>query len=1105
LRTYQTSNELICRLVYASELFSQDTIARMAGHLRAVLEGMVQDAERHPAALPMLTAAEREQLLVTFNRAEPPRIATPTILAAFEATVQRSPQTVAVVGGGKSLTYAALNARANALAHALRDAGVGHGDLVAIASVPTFELAVALFATWKAGAAYVPVDPDLPGPRQREIARKVKVALVPPGATLDVTTPTLVIGDAERADAPPSISTPASPAYVLFTSGSTGVPKGVVVAHAQLSNYVHAVIERFDLQPGAYAFASTFSADLGNTVLFPPFVLGGTLHVLDEDTRTDGALFRSYMKEHAIDALKIVPSHFLALTEGQDGFPRTHLVFGGEAAKMVDVRALLAARPDTCSVFNHYGPTETTVGVLTFAMDRLAREGFPAVPLGRPLAGCKIYILDPHGNPTPVGVFGELHVGGAQVARAYLDDPAKTADRFVPDPFSSEPGARVYRTGDRARWLPSGDVDFNGRIDKQVKIRGYRVEPGEVEAVLSQHPEIREVVVTPWEVTPSDVRLVAYVVPREGDKLPADVRDVLKQSLPEYMIPSAFTVMSAIPLTPNGKVDRRALPAPELGASTAEFVELSTETQVRLAAVWKELLNAERIGAADNFFDLGGHSLLSMRMLARVARDFGAQVSIRMLFDNPRLDAIAAEIDRLQVEGAEVAVDPITVVPRVDGMPLSYQEEAFYRWSSARPGMHWNNRRAMRLTGPLDIPSLERAAAELVLRHENLRFAIRDVDGHATRIFLENVPQPLEVVELASSGSAEDDELKVVAECQKLLASPFDFAKGPLFKLLLWRLGPERHFLYFMVSAAAHIGSTVLEDLMELYAKVRGEPHSLPELPFGPADYAVWQRNVAVTGPVFDKRVAFWKTKLAGAEPLVLPTQAPRGPFRETLAHVVPVAVPAELFDRLKAIAKATRATPFNLMMAAFKILFHRRSGQTDLSVAVPVSNRQRHPELAAAVGNFEDHVVVRGDVSENPTFRDFLRRETETTFDVLSNPVPSNIALGTNAPLDHPLVKVVFNYLGPGKEELERPEGVRSLQTESRFVPPGNNRVAFFDLWVAVAESPSGVGGAFFVAADLFDRESGAALVSEYVALLETLAADPDQRVGRPLAESGT
>ena len=686
-------------------VYAAEEVARAAGHYRTLLEDVAAEPDTTLAGLDIVGEDERRQLLEEFAATEaapPPDVCVHDL---FEEWAEKTPDAVALVCEGSQLTYAGLNERANRLARYLRRHGVGAETPVGLLFERSAEAVVALLGVLKAGGAYVPLDPALPAERLALMLEEARSPLLLTSEALSgrvASAPAKVVRlDADwraeiaregRANLRARAST-GNVAYVLFTSGSTGRPKGVAVEHRQLTNYLAGVSERLAFEPGmSFALVSTLAADLGNTSIFPALCGGGCLHVIAPGRVTEPAALAAYFRARQIDCLKIVPSHLEALQafpHPEQLMPLRRLVLGGEASRGYWVRELQALAPD-CKVFNHYGPTETTVGVLTYeaGADTHARRA-PNVPLGRPVSNVQIYMLDAALRPQPVWVPGELHVGGLNVARGYHGRPGATAEKFIPDPFSSAPGARLYRTGDLARWLPSGDAEFLGRIDHQVKLRGFRIEPGEVEAAILASGLAREALVVLDESAAGDRRLVAYVVPRaatggtgakggarRGREAPAfpleELRRSLQERLPEYMMPAAFVPLERMPLTPNGKLDRRALPAPGSAAAAPNrgYVAPRSELERQLAQVWEEVLGVRPVGVTDNFFELGGYSLLALRLMARVNQQFGCEISLQNLLRTETVEAMAEFVGRPAGEASQSPL--VALQSQGEGAPLFF-------------------------------------------------------------------------------------------------------------------------------------------------------------------------------------------------------------------------------------------------------------------------------------------------------------------------------------------------------------------------------------------------------------------------------------------------
>ncbi len=674
------------RIVCAIDQERLDSAAaqRLAGHLKILIAAAAENPRCPAGELPVLTDVERRRLIVDLNRTDADFPRSRCIHELFEEQVERTPDAPALAFEQTRLTYRELNRQSNLLAWQVRRRGVGPDVPVGLCVERSAEMIIAILAVLKAGGAYVPLIPDHPIPRlslqlERSGCRLVitqskwierladfpaeKICLdrQPEGST-----------DGDESN-PPRIAGPSHLVYVMHTSGSTGEPKGVAVRHENLVNYSHfASRTLFGVDPVSgsaltFASVSTIGADLGHTAIFPSLISGGFLHVVPFESAMEGPLFADYLARNPIDVLKIVPSHFAALlaSGGPGVIPRRYLVLGGEALSWDLVERLQSAGA-LCEIVNHYGPTETTVGSLTYRLSPGEKRG-PSrfVPIGTPIANTQAFVLDAAGQPVPLGVAGELHIGGAGVAAGYVGRPDETASRFVTPRFAERTGGHVYRTGDRVRHLADGNLEFLGRVDDQVKIRGFRIEPGEVRGVLETHPGVRACFVLASEDSSGDHRLVAYVVPAQAPAPVSseDLRQWLKARLPDYMVPSTFVALKSLPLNANGKVDRNSLPAPEKSAAERPYLPPRTTSEQTVADTWKEVLRLERIGAEDNFFDLGGHSLLLTQVVSRLRKVFKRDLPIRWFFEVPTVAGLAGRIDAAEREDLTRMLDELEPLP----------------------------------------------------------------------------------------------------------------------------------------------------------------------------------------------------------------------------------------------------------------------------------------------------------------------------------------------------------------------------------------------------------------------------------------------------------
>ncbi|MEO1375568.1 MAG: amino acid adenylation domain-containing protein, partial [Cyanobacteria bacterium J06635_10] len=708
LTCYQQADCLIANFDYDLNLFKIENIQLLASYFQNLVESAV-DAPATPInQLEILNESDRHQLLVEFNRTKTEFPQDKCYHQLFTEQVARTPQNLAVVFEDQKLTYSELNARSNQLAHYLQKLGVKPEALVGIYMERSLDTIVALLAILKAGGAYLPLDPALPEAALAYRLQDAGVSILLTQQSLVAKTPDniakIVCLDAQRElinrENPEDIPTTVLPenlVYAIYTSGSTGKAKAVAIEHRQLVNYIYAIIDRLNLPKGAsFATVSTFAADLGNTVIFPSLSTGGCLHIIPQETASDPQALADYFQRYPIDCLKIVPSHLTALLTASSTasiLPRSRLILGGEASSWQLIEQIQQLGNE-CQIFNHYGPTEATIGTLTYPITKQTKQRSPNVPLGKPLANTQVYILDEQLQPLPIGVAGELYLGGAGLARGYLNRQELTEAKFIQNPFQNVSDSKpLYKTGDRVRYLRDGNLEFLGRVDRQVKIRGFRIELEEIETILKQHSGIQEVAVTATKETPGNKRLVAYVVTNSGFRLPNQnhhsaitslLRNFCLEKLPEYAIPSTFVKIKTLPLTANGKIDYQALPTPEQTRPQLEqlYVAPRTILEKQLAEIWLETLDLEQIGIYDNFFELGGHSLLLTQLLAKVRKVLNLDIPLKDFFNAPTIADLATQIDKKQIgDTANINLDSEAVldakiVPAVEYVPLQTQPDA---------------------------------------------------------------------------------------------------------------------------------------------------------------------------------------------------------------------------------------------------------------------------------------------------------------------------------------------------------------------------------------------------------------------------------------------
>ncbi|HEU4456215.1 MAG TPA: amino acid adenylation domain-containing protein, partial [Longimicrobium sp.] len=1096
-------------VVFATALFERETVERYAGYLRRVLAGMAADETRPVDRLALLSGEERRLVTEEWNRTEAPHPAEWYIHEQFEAQAGRTPDRVAVVFEDRQLTYGELNARANRLAHHLRELGVGPDVTVGICVEREPELVVAIFGVLKSGGAYLPLDPGYPRERLLDMVRdSAPVVMLTQGALagrlagLDVPLLSLDEDAAWWASQPATnperaALTPENLTYVIYTSGSTGRPKGVMMTHQGASNLLHWYLRATRItERDAVLIVTSFSFHLTQRNIMAPLFVGGRVHLAREPF--EPGRIAAQIVASGITMMNLTPTGFQALVEADGGKAIGGLrivVFGGEPL----YPRQLARVPEPRPVFlNPYGSTEATgITCHHFARADLSSYSSRSMPPGGPIANATIYVLDGAGEPVPVGVTGELYLGGAGVTRGYRGLPGQTAERYLPDPFGATPGARLYRTGDLGRWLPDGTIEFMGRGDAQVKVRGFRIELGEIEARLAEHAAVREAVVVARDGEVGDPRLVAY---HTGDPAgAAALRAHLAERLPEYMVPAAFVHMDALPVNPNGKLDRKALPAPELAPAEETYVAPRTPVEEVLAGIWAEVLGVGRVGVRDPFFELGGHSLLATRVVSWIRELFGVELPLRALFEGPTVAELAGRVEEMRRAGVPV-LPPVVPTGRAEPPPLSFAQERLWFLDQLEPGSAFYNLPfALRLRGALDVDALERSLGEIVRRHEALRTVFREEGGTPRQVIAPFGGFRLTGKDLSHlPGDAREAEVQreLVAELE---TRPFDLSAGPLFRAALLRLGAEEHVLllsqHHVVSDGWSMG-VLYRELSALYeANREGRESPLPGLAVQYADYAVWQRE-QLEGEALERQLAYWRERLAGApELLELPTDRPRPAVQTYRGATVPVELSPELLERLQALGRSEGATLYMTLLGAFQVLLSKYAGSEDVVVGTPIAGRTRK-EVEGLIGFFVNTLVLRTDLSGDPSFREVLRRAREVTLGAYEHQeVPFERLVAELQPertLSHsPLFQVMLTLQNAGNSGGALP-GLEVSAVEAERAS------AKFDLSLVLTATSRGLRGGLTYSTDLFERGTVERMVGHLARVMEQVAADPDARLSR-------
>ncbi|HYG62622.1 MAG TPA: amino acid adenylation domain-containing protein, partial [Thermoanaerobaculia bacterium] len=963
----------------------------------------------------------------------------------------------------------------------------------------------ALLAVLEAGAAYVPLEIGHPPARLQWIAGALDISCVLTESAQRGSLPELphvicldrVELERERPVAPPRRGAPDDLAYIIFTSGSTGTPKGVMVRHRPVVNLFRWAYRAFDFSPAdRVLFVTSLAFDLSVFDVFGLLGAGGSVRIATEEEIRDPRLLVRALAEEPITFWDSAPAAleqtvpFLAALE-PEARPSLRLVFLSGDWIPVTLPDRVRERFPEARVISLGGATEATVWSNVFPIGTVDPV-WKSIPYGRPIDNARYHVLDARLAPCPMGVPGDLYIGGDCLADGYAREPELTAGKFLPDPWSATRGGRLYRTGDRARYRPDGNLEFLGRLDHQVKIRGFRIELGEIEAALATLPGVREAVVVVREDAPGDRRLVAYVT---GDALVDDLRPWLRERLPESMLPSAFVSLAALPLTPNGKVDRKALPAPDRQRAEEAYVPPHTPVEEIVAGIWAEVLGLERVGAADHFFELGGHSLLATQVVSRLRRAFGVELPLRDLFEAPTLDDLAARIEVAARAGSRPLAPPLVPLApavREGALPPSFAQQRLWFIDQLAPGSPlYNIPVALRVEGPLDARVLALCLEEIVRRHEVLRTVFAAPDGSPVQVIRPPEPFELPVVDLAALPCPGRETAALIAE---EALRPFDLARGPLSRGLLLRLADGDHVialtLHHIAGDAWSMGILVREVTALYPAFTQGRPSPLPDLPVQYADFAVWQSSW-LRGDLLEHEISFWRRQLAGLPPLLeLPTDRPRPAAQSLRGATRPVRLPSGLARRLEALTRRAGGTLFMTLLAGFQALLARYSGQQDLAVGSPVAGRNR-VEVERLIGFFVNTLVLRGDLSGGPSFGELLGRARETV-------------LAAHAHQDLPFERLV-QELAPERSLAHTPlfQAMLVLQSapvEAPAIPGLRLRLAGvaaatakFDLLLTLEERDGGLAGTVEHATELFDGATIDRLIGHFERLLEGAAARPE------------
>ena len=1115
---------------YSTDLFDGETIRGMISSYGRLLENLLQAPDEKIGYLPIWGEDERRRLLSEWNSEKSESTEAACMQQRFEAQAELTPEAIALVFADRRLSYRELNTRANQLAHHLQSLGVKPETAVGVYLERSDDLIVALLAVLKSGGAYVPLDPSYPADRLAFMLEDARVPVLLTESKLlrgltekkEGTETKIISIDAwsqfagESTSNPVSAVTPDNLAYIIYTSGSTGRPKGVEVMHRTVVHLFSATRDKLGIRAGdIWTVVHSSAFDFSVWEIWGALLQGGCLVMVSlEVVQSPSDLFELLCRE-SVTVLSQTPSalrEVIAARErarGNRDWSVRLIICGGDA---LDAELAIELDRLTVPVWNFYGPTESSVwttcglvaqtSVCDFSSETQGRHEAQtevcATSIGLPLPDLQVYLLDQLQQPVPPGVPGELFIGGAGLVRGYLGRPELTAEKFMPNPFSEAPGSRLYRSGDLARYRRNGRIEFIGRIDNQVKLRGFRVELGEIESALTDHSSVAQSVVVVREDSRRDRRLVAYVVPRAGyEPTVAELKNHLRVSLPDYMVPAAFVMLDEMPLTPNNKVDRRALPAPERGEEQIdEFMAPRSPMEELIAEIWSQVLRTGPVGIYDNFFELGGHSLLATQVTSRIRQTLNIDLPVRALFECLTVAAMAEKLDQMVQGEGGLQVPPIQTVPKDGNLPLSFAQQRLWFLDQLQPGSSFYNvARARRLRGPLDVAALESSFNQIVRRHESLRTTFGSDEGTPFQRILNQTLTAIPIVDLSAKPEDEREP-----EARRLAAEeinqPFDLTQGPFLRVKLIKVDEDDHVLIITmhhIAADEWSLAILFRELGKLYgAFSHGGSSPLSALSIQYADYASWQRQW-LRGERLDKLVSYWKRNLAGVSTLLsLPTDKPRPAVQSFRgAHQV-FGLSDTVTAELKALSRREGVTLFMTCLAAYQLLLSRLSGQRDLLVGTDVANRSR-VETESLIGFFTNLLPLRARLDGDLEFTQLLKQVRETTleayahqdlpFEKLVEELRPERDLGRN-----PMVQVLLVMQNP-----DTPIELSDLQTANFDLPLESSR---FDLVLFLSESKTGLEGFWLYNPDLFEASTITRFSAGYEKLLESVVADPAARL---------
>ena len=1090
--------------IYNKEILETEYINEISRNFENVLRQIIENESEIINDIKLLSESDEKKLLTEFNDTAAEYPIDKSSIELFEEQVLRTPDSVAIVFGNENITYKELDDQSNKLANHLISKGIKPEDKIGLLSYRCIDMMIGIFGIMKAGCAYVPFNTDYPAERIQFITEDCgitdviytdEILLEKSGLTEFENYNFINVKDSEpESSKSPGIKTDIdSCIYVMFTSGTTGRPKGISVSHRNVIKLVYDTGGIAIRESDRVLQWSNYSFDGSTYDIYGALLSGASLHLIRDEWASDGDELARVMTEQKISVVFMTTALFNTIVDiNAEAFRGLRkILFGGEMVSLSHVNRALDEVGENV-IMHVYGPTETTTYATSYQVNEKRDEG--TVPIGKPLSNTQLYVLDPSGKLVPVGVGGELHIGGDGVSMGYINNEILTKEKFIPNPFSKDPGSRIYKTGDLCRWTAEGNIEYLGRIDSQVKIRGYRIELSEIESVLLDNESISNAVVIAKEDKAGTKKLVAYVVSDDGFKFNKDEIIVkLRSKLPDYMIPALWVEMESLSLNTSGKIDKKALP--DIDASELlrnDYFAPRNETEEKLAAIWKELLNIEQAGINDNFFELGGHSLLAMRLISAIRREFNSEISVKDIFYYSTIAELAEQIGK---ENSLSVLPMIEANERPEQIPLSFSQERLWFIDRLEGSVQYHIPAVFRLKGELNKDALSKALQSIVERHEVLRTVIYEENGNGYQKIIESSDWKLNKVEDYKFNN-DPDELQSII--QELINKPFELSKDFMLRADLITIDKKDSILVVTMHHISSDGwslSVIVNELAELYrAYDENRNADLMPMPIQYADFSIWQKK-NLTPEVLDKKLEYWKSKLSGAEPLQLPADFTRPAVQSIRGASYEFKLSKELTDKLEQLSKQNGSTLYMTLLAAFNVLLYRYSGQKDISVGSPVAGRQQK-EVEQLIGFFVNTLVLRNEIENSFTFIDLLDQVKANTLEAFENQeVPFEkiveAAVKQRDVSRSPLFQIMF--ILQNAPEVPKIDLNKLVLEKEEFI----NNISKFDISVSMTETPEGLIGSADYCTDLFKENTIAKMMTHFIELLNSVVENPGNKIG--------